>query len=108
MVGTLRDQANYGDTNMTAILLEKPEEILLPAGIDLTGRTALVTGASRGIGKAIALALAQAGADVAVSCNTAGNLAEEVCDTIKTMGRKSAFYAHSIDNPAEVEKLHTE
>ncbi|MBW7462145.1 SDR family NAD(P)-dependent oxidoreductase, partial [Paenibacillus sepulcri] len=36
---------------------------------DLTGKSAIVTGASRGIGKAIALALAEAGADVALVTN---------------------------------------
>ena len=67
-----------------------------------------MTGASRGIGKAIALALAQAGADVAVSCNTGGPLAEQVSKSIERLGRRSAYYAHTIADPSEVEKLHAE
>jgi len=54
---------------------------------DLDGRTALVTGASRGLGRAIALALAHAGADVAVGVRdpaTAGDLVGE----IESMGRR--------------------
>ena len=74
----------------------------------LEGKMAFVTGASRGIGQAIALALAEAGADVAVSCNTGGSLAEEVCEQIRAMGRKAEFYAHNIADPVEVEKLHAE
>ncbi len=55
---------------------------------DLSGRTALVTGASRGLGRAIALALANAGADVALGLHdvsTAGTLPDE----IGAMGRRA-------------------
>jgi 3-oxoacyl-(acyl-carrier-protein) reductase len=74
----------------------------------LEDKVAFVTGASRGIGKAIALALADAGADVAVSCNTGGTLAAEVCEEIQGQGHKAKFYAHNIADPIEVEKLHAE
>jgi NAD(P)-dependent dehydrogenase (short-subunit alcohol dehydrogenase family) len=77
-----------------------------PVVPSLIGKTALVTGASRGIGQAIAFALAKAGANVAVSCNTAGKLAEEVRDEIRKLGRKAEAYAHDVADLAEVEKLH--
>ncbi|MCA9064952.1 MAG: 3-oxoacyl-[acyl-carrier-protein] reductase [Planctomycetaceae bacterium] len=79
-----------------------------PAPFCLNGRVALVTGASRGIGRAIALALAAQGADVAVNCNTGGALAEKVCHEIRSLGRKSNYYAHNVAEESEVEKMRDE
>lgn len=71
---------------------------------DLTGRTALVTGASRGIGRAMALGLAHAGADVAVSARDAAAL-EVVSEQIKTMGRKAIVIAADLMNPQDCQRL---
>jgi 3-oxoacyl-(acyl-carrier-protein) reductase len=57
--------------------------------MQLSGRTALVTGASRGIGRAIALSLAEEGADVAVNYLSNRNLAEDVVEQIRKMGRRA-------------------
>jgi NAD(P)-dependent dehydrogenase (short-subunit alcohol dehydrogenase family) len=56
--------------------------------IDLAGKTALVTGASRGIGRAIAVGYARAGADLAVAARTAEALAETVAE-VEALGRKA-------------------
>ena len=55
----------------------------------LAGRTALVTGSSRGIGKAIALALGALGADVAINYVTREKDAQGVVEALTTMGRRS-------------------
>ena len=55
---------------------------------DLTGKTAFVTGASRGIGRAIAVAFADAGADVALVARSADGLAE-TAEAIEAVGRKA-------------------
>jgi len=54
---------------------------------DLTGKKALVTGGSRGIGQGIALALAKQGADVAINFHSKAQEAEAVVASIKALGR---------------------
>ena len=90
------------------IVAESPKESYQYVETTLVGKTALVTGASRGIGRAIALALARAGANVAGSCNTAAKLADQVRDDIRKFGRKAEAYAHNVSDPVEIEKLHAE
>jgi 3-oxoacyl-[acyl-carrier protein] reductase len=64
----------------------------------LENRVALVTGASRGIGRGIALALARAGADVAVNYRREADAAAEVVAEIETLGRRAKAYSAAVDD----------
>ena len=71
----------------------------------LSGQTALVTGASRGIGKAIALKLGEAGAEVIVNYSNSPQKAEEVVAAIKSSGGKAYAIQANVSNEEEVNKL---
>jgi len=72
---------------------------------NLIGKVSLVTGASRGIGQAIAIALGAAGVDVAVNYLTQGRAAEETCDRVRDHGRRAVAVAADVSQAAEVERL---
>jgi len=68
----------------------------------LENKVALVTGASRGIGRAIALALAKAGADVLVNYASSSAAAEEVVKEIEALGRRALALKFDVANAEEV------
>lgn len=63
--------------------------------VDLSGRKALVTGASRGIGRAVALALGEAGADVALVATRAERVSEAVAE-IEGLGRRALAFGADV------------
>ena len=73
--------------------------------MSLDGRVALVTGASRGIGAAIAERLAAAGADIAVGYSHNVTAAEEMIDKIGASGRRAVAVGGDVGDPAEVERM---
>jgi len=72
---------------------------------DLTGKKALVTGSSRGIGRGIALALACQGADVAVNYRSSEDKAREVVEEIQKMGHNALSVRADVSQKDEVEKM---
>ena len=73
--------------------------------IDLTGRVALVTGGSRGIGRETSLLLAEAGAHVIINYNRSAEEAEKILEEIIRQEGKAGIFQADIAKPDEVEKL---
>src|SRR4051794_16464510 len=74
-------------------------------GGELAGRVALVTGASRGIGRAVAVALARAGADVAVNYRSREEAARETAALVTAQGRRALVVPADVSAAAEVKRL---
>jgi 3-oxoacyl-[acyl-carrier protein] reductase len=69
--------------------------------MSLSGRVALVTGGGRGIGRAIALGLAEDGADVAVNFRRDERAAADTVEAIEALGRRARAYPASVDDYAQ-------
>src|SRR6516165_4483792 len=79
------------------------KEKLLMGRVD--GKTALVTGASRGIGRAIAIELAREGAKVAINYSSSEAKAKEVAERIIELGGTAILYKANIGNSKEVRAM---
>jgi 3-oxoacyl-[acyl-carrier protein] reductase len=73
--------------------------------IDLTGQIALVTGGSRGIGRAAAVLLARAGADVALTYHTRADEAETAAREIQALGRRTYVGGGDLADPEVADRL---
>jgi 3-oxoacyl-[acyl-carrier protein] reductase len=71
----------------------------------LTGRAAVVTGSSRGVGRSVALAFAREGADVLINFTASEGPAQEVVEQIRSMGRKSVAVRADVASKVDVENM---
>src|SRR5579884_3143500 len=85
----------------TAIL----SETFISSSKSLNGKIALVTGASRGIGRAIAKELADRGATVAINFRSSIGYAEELRDDIRRAGGESQLFQADVSNKHEARKV---
>ncbi|MBP0455399.1 MULTISPECIES: 3-oxoacyl-ACP reductase FabG [unclassified Kitasatospora] len=79
-----------------------------PGRLFAEGTKALVTGASRGIGAAIAIALAEHGCDVALNYRSSAGKAEEVAERIRALGRSALLVAADVSDEAQVAAMYKE
>ena len=73
--------------------------------IDLTGKVALITGSSRGIGRTCAIRLAEAGADIVVNYVSSRSAAEDVAREVMARGREVAVIKADMGEPEDVEVM---
>lgn len=91
---------DYSDTKSCFPNFDQTQSMINP--FDLSGKVAIVTGANTGIGQGIALALAQAGADIAAVGRSS---ADDTVTRIRDMGRKAEWIAADLSSIEPVEKV---
>ena len=90
---------SYGDYQLSAALGSRPIQRVLP------GQKALVTGANSGIGRAVALALGRAGADVVVNYVVGDDAAEQVAADIRKCGSKACTHKADVSHEDQVAEM---
>ncbi len=100
--GTGSQGAGTGQSFLHSILPSPTPKRFLT---DLSGKVALVTGGSRGIGRAVAIRLAQGGAKIAFSYRSNHEAAQEVLGDLKGGGAHAMAVAGDMANPADVERV---
>lgn len=73
--------------------------------MSFTGKNALVTGSSKGIGAAVALEIAKRGANVTINCHSGVEKAEQVAAQIRELGRKALVVAADVSDQSAVEAM---
>ena len=81
------------------------EPIGVQSLFSIRGKVALVTGASRGIGRAAALLFAQAGADVAISYGRNQKAADEVLTAVGKQGRRALAYKADMASRPDIDRM---
>ena len=71
----------------------------------LEGKRAFISGGTRGIGAALCKVFAREGADVAFNYNERDDLAEQVCEEVKSLGRRCLAYKVSVTDRVELKKI---
>jgi NAD(P)-dependent dehydrogenase (short-subunit alcohol dehydrogenase family) len=78
---------------------------MVPEMFNLTGKTALITGGSKGLGKAMARGLAEAGADIVISSRHENELKTALADILKGTDRKGAYFVSDVSKRTDTVKL---
>jgi NAD(P)-dependent dehydrogenase (short-subunit alcohol dehydrogenase family) len=78
---------------------------MVPALFNLTGKVALITGGSKGLGKAMARGLAEAGADIVISSRHEDELKTALAEILKGTDRKGAYFVSDVSKRDETKKL---
>jgi pteridine reductase len=97
--------ANWPRTVGTAKMGDSEAVPNQPITMDLTSRTALVTGSARRLGRAIASGLAQAGADVAVHFHSGTEAASQAAAELRDFGVRSAAFQADLTDPNQISRL---